>query len=399
MMSHQATLTPTVIKKGGLSGLARKLRADILDLLKRQGFRIGPDLLLKGRGYSKKRIRALHSHFRQERLAEERTFVTKWLPVVSKYFAAGSEVNPGSVDPYPVVVRDNEELSALFRIATLWWSVPVSRGFGRRLRIVVFDRSNGKIFGLLGLTDPVFNLRTRDSWIGWDVRCREQRLAHVMDAYVLGAVPPYNRLLGAKLVALLAASDFTRRLFKQRYGGLRSVILGRRFDGRLAMVTATSALGRSSVLNRLSFGGQRVFHPVGFTEGYGHFHMANGTFQRMREYLRASGDKEVERYKFGSGPNYRIRVVRRALEHLQLPAELIRHGVKRAVYVAPLADNAAAFLNGEATRLRWYGRPLEEVVRYWRERWLLPRASRDSSYRDFELQTWNEILGLGSSSQ
>jgi len=329
---------------------------------------------------------------RHERLKMEQPFAHKWLPRISKYFASGSDVNPSLIDPEPVLVEDDEEMAALFRLACLWWSVPVSRGFGRRFRVLVFDRSNGKLIGLLGLTDPVFNLRARDSWIGWDAGEREERLAHVMDAYVLGAIPPYNQLLGAKLVALIATSDFIRALFRKRYRGSRSIILERVFDGRLAMVTATSALGQSSIYNRLRFNGTEVFQPVGFSEGYGHFHLANGTYEMIREYLALLGDDEVTRYKFGNGPNYRIRVVRKALEHLELSGDLLRHGVRRGVYVAPLAENSAAFLKGENERLHWYRRPLEKVVDFWRERWLLPRAARDTSYRTFNSESWGTII-------
>ena len=372
----------------------RKLRAELLALVEKQGFKIGPDHLLKERSYGKKRIRAIHSLSRNERLTEERPFIEKWFPRLKKYLASGSEVDPSQIDPYPVLVQKNEELAALFRLATLWWSVPVSHGYGRRFRILIFDKSNNKLLGLLGLTDPVFNLRTRDNWIGWNVRTREKRLAHVMDAFVLGAVPPYNELLGAKFVALLAASDFVRQLVKKRYGKVRSIILRRKFDGRLAMVTATGALGRSSIYNRLRHNGVEVFRPVGFTEGYGHFHLANGTFEKLRQYMRACRDREIRRYRFGSGPNYRIRVARKALEHLGLPPDLLRHGVKRAVYVAPLAANTATFLRGEAKRLQWYNRPLDDIVSYWRERWLLPRASRDSSYQAFRSESWKKIVGL-----
>lgn len=375
-----------------------KLRAELLALIRGQGFEIGPDKLLKERCYGKEAIRAIHSLSRKERLAEERPFVQKWYPRLCKYFASGSEVDPARIEPYPVLVENNEELAALFRAAVLWWSVPVSRGFGRRFRILIFDKSNNKLFGVLGLTDPVFNLRTRDAWIGWDVRTRERMLAHVMDAFVLGAVPPYNQLLGAKFVGLLAASDFIRATVRHRYSTGRSVILQRRFDGRLALVTATSALGRSSIYNRLHYDEVEVFRPVGYTQGYGHFHLANGTFEKIRQYLRATRDEEIDRHQFGDGPNYRIRVARKALEHLGLPSDLLRHGVKRAVYVAPLAANAAAFLKGEAARLSWYPRPLGEIVRCWRERWLLPRASRDPSFRDFDPNTWEEILGLNAHS-
>jgi len=377
-----------------LSPDTKKLRRHLFRLLRHQGFKLSPDFHLLSTNHTKRKIRALHVHFREDRLEEEGKFIQKWFPRISKYFASGSEIDPARIDPYPVLVDGDEELAAIFRLGTLWWSIPVSKGYGRRFRVLVFDRSNGKLFGLLALTDPVFNLRTRDMWIGWDVRMRELMLSHVMDACVLGAVPPYNRLLGAKFVSLLAASDFTRSVFQRRYSKKRSVILDRPFDGRLALVTTTSALGRSSILNRLRYDNLDVFKPLGVTEGYGHFHLANGTFQKIREYLEDRGVEEVERYKFGSGPNYRMRVVRKALEHLRLPSSLLRHGVKRGVYVAPLAQNTISFLRGEASRLRWLDRPLDGIVRHWRERWLLPRATRDASYLDFKSGSWEKILGL-----
>ncbi len=375
-----------------LSSRELRLRTRLLHLLRSQGLKVGDDNLVQQRSYQKEKVRRIHSVSREERLMLEGPFVEKWLPRLSKYLASGAEVNPTKIDPYPVLIDGSEEMAALFRVASLWWSVPVSQGFGRRFRVLVFDASNGKLIGLLGLTDPVFNLRVRDAWVGWDARQREERLAHVMDAYVLGAVPPYNSLLGAKLIALMATSDFIREVFRKRYRASCSVIRKREFDGRLAMVTTTSALGRSSIYNRLRFNGQDIFHPVGFTEGYGHFHLANGTYEHLRAYLLSLGDKEVKKYKFGNGPNYRMRVVRTALEHLKLPPDLLRHGVKRGVYVAPLAENSQAFLRGEHERLRWCERPFKEMANLWRERWLLPRASRDSSYREFHTEDWKSIV-------
>lgn len=383
--------------EAGLSPRARALRRQLLGLVRSQGLRIDRNYLVDQRDHSKEEVRQIHSLSKAERLAEERPFAETWFPRLQNYFASGTEVDPRRIDPCPIVVDGEGEMASLFRLASLWWSVPVSRGFGRRFRILVLDASNGKLMGLLGMTDPVFNLRVRDNCIGWSTEQREKRLAHVMDAYVLGAVPPYNRLLGAKFVALLAASDFVRDVFRRRYCAERSVILGRKFDGRLAMITATSALGPSSIYNRLRVDGSDVYRPVGFTEGYGHFHLANGTYQRLREYLGSLGDKEIDKYKFGNGPNYRIRVVRRALEHLKLPGDLLRHGVRRAVYVAQMAHNSAAFLRGEHERLRWCGRSLEEVTEYWRNRWLLPRSTRDLSYQTFDKGEWRAFTGLASS--
>lgn len=77
----------------------------------------------------------------------------------------------------------------------------------------------------------------RDQWIGWGAEVKASRLYHVMDAYVLGAVPPYSQLLGGKLIALAAASDEVRMVFWDRYLGRPAIISGatlRRPDTRAA---------------------------------------------------------------------------------------------------------------------------------------------------------------------
>ena len=89
----------------------------------------------------------------------------------------------------------------IFRLAALTWSVPVSNGFGRRLRYLVWDANNGKLLGLIAIGDPVFNLAVRDNLIGWNSHDRSARLVNLMYAYVLGALPPDNALLAGKLVA------------------------------------------------------------------------------------------------------------------------------------------------------------------------------------------------------
>ena len=64
----------------------------------------------------------------------------------------------------------------------------------------------------------------RDELIGWNSADREKRLVNVMDAYVLGAVPPYNFLLGGKLVAALVRTKEVRNDFAERYGNTRGII-------------------------------------------------------------------------------------------------------------------------------------------------------------------------------
>jgi len=146
------------------------------------------------------------------------------------------------------------------------------------MRFLVWDRSNQKLLGLIALGDPVFNLNVRDAAIGWTTADRKQRLVNVMDAYVLGALPPYNTLLCGKLVACLLRTVEVRDHFVSRYGNSQGIISGKAKSANLSLVTTTSALGRSSVYNRLVLDGQHVFRSIGFTSGWGHFHISTKLF-------------------------------------------------------------------------------------------------------------------------
>jgi len=160
------------------------------------------------------------------------------------------------------------------------------------MRFLVWDASNAKLIGLIGLADPVFNLRARDEFVGWTAEDRRARLVNVLDAYVIGAIPPYSMLLGGKLVASLVCTAEINAAFAHKYSRTRGIISRERKGAVLAMVTTSSALGRSSMYNRLRLPGCRLFRSVGYTSGWGHFHIPDQLFSTMREYLRFAHNQE-----------------------------------------------------------------------------------------------------------
>jgi hypothetical protein len=196
-----------------------------------------------GDGYSlaeqltKQRVRDLHAVHRKGCLTQERSFVKERGHDLVKNFATGRQVDPNLIEPELVEVASDTPEAELFRFATLLWSVPVSRGFGRRLRFLVKDRQNGKLIGLFALGDPVFNLTARDKWIGWTHEDRAERLVHVMDAYVVGAVPPYAKLIGGKLIAALMTSSEVVEAHERKYSGKESLISGEVKRARLLLFT------------------------------------------------------------------------------------------------------------------------------------------------------------------
>src|SRR5258708_39377100 len=128
-------------------------------------------------------------------MAKNQGLISERFPELIKHFASGEDIDPTSITPVLQRISGGTWEGDLFRLASLTWSVPVSNGFGRRMRYLVWDQYHGRVAGIMALGDPVFNLSVRDNLIGWNSSDREKRLVNILDAYLLGAIPPYNMLL------------------------------------------------------------------------------------------------------------------------------------------------------------------------------------------------------------
>lgn len=362
-----------------MKALRASLRRWVFKELRQVGFNPSHGLIPANGHRTKEEIRALHAKQRAELLVREALFISRWEGRLLDHFANGNEVDPALISPRIVQVR-SEEQAALFRYTTLHWSVPVSRGYGRRTRFLVVDRQNERLIGIFALGDPVYNLTARDTAIGWNVDQRNERLYNVLDAFVLGAAPPYRQLLGGKLVAMAAVSDTARESITRKYSGRSTTISGALKKARPVLITTTAALGRSSMYNRLKFRGRLLYQPVGYTQGFGHFQFSEPLFRALFEFL--SNDGGAPGYEYGQGPNWRIRTLRVALSKLDLDPELIHHGVQRQVFLAPLARKWRRYLRGELERPSWYRFSLHEMAAFFRTRWAIPRSERDESFRE-----------------
>jgi hypothetical protein len=246
---------------------------------------------------------------------------------------------------------------------------------------LVRDRTNGKLIGVFALGDPVFNLGARDAWVGWSAADRRERLVHVMDAYVVGAVPPYAQLIGGKLVAALMTSQEVMRAYGDKYIGKISVIEKVRHRAELVLLTTTSALGRSSLYNRLTLPNGPVFTRLGVTKGFGHFHLSGHLFDLMRRFLTQRRHPYASGNRFGMGPNWKLRVARAALEAVGFEsAEVLKHGIEREVYGIPVARNWKEILGGQDQRVSSLCLSADDIGVFCRDRWLVPRSLRDPTY-------------------
>jgi Domain of unknown function (DUF4338) len=370
--------------------LKKRLRSHLKSL----GFTKSVDGVLVPPGSGKDVIRTIHGVQRNDRLAASERFISERFSKLIGHFASGSDIDPPRISPVLQLISSDTWEGDLFRLAALTWSVPVSNGFGRRLRYLVWDNHNGKLIGIIAIGDPVFNLSVRDNLIKWNSEARGERLVNIMDAYVLGALPPYNALLGGKLVACLIRSRDIYDDFARTYGKTTGIISQEEKKARLLAVTTSSSMGRSSVYNRLKLGGVEYFKSIGYTGGWGHFHIPDSLFAELRDYLRDIGHAYADKHRFGQGPNWRLRTTRVALETLGFEDDMLRHGVQREVFISQLADNALKILHSGR------GRPnlsslltADEVAGLAVERWMLPRSERRPEFKTWKRENIKELLG------
>lgn len=371
------------------AALKRKVRRHLSAL----GYERGAAGELVPPALDKATYRVAHRTQRDDRRRKHAALIERGREQLLRHFASGCDITVPRIAPYLERVRQMTWQSELFRFASLLWKVPVSEGFGRRLRFLVWDRHNEKLIGLLALGDPVFNLRVRDELIGWSAKERALSLANVLDAYVVGAVPPYNQILAGKLVACLLKTREVVDAFRDTYGDTVGVISGKNKRARLAMITTTSALGRSSVYNRLKLNGVPYLESIGFTTGFGHFHIPDDLFSEMRSYLRRCRDAYAANNRFGDGPSWRMRAIRQTLRRLGMNPKLIQHGYPREVFVCRTASNAIDVLSGRAKRANFRDLlTVEEVSRLCLLRWLQPRAERDPTYQEWDRSQTFELI-------
>jgi len=364
------------------------LRKDVLRSLRRQGYVVHDGGVELPEETTKDDLRRVNEMACLKKREEARPRLARYEDRLLQRIASGPEVVPENVSPRLVQVKSDSEHELLFRYICLHWSIPVSSGYGRRIRFLVEDQSNGKLIGLFGLGDPVYSLRARDQWIGWDANAKKERLYHVMDAFVLGAVPPYSSLLCGKLVAMLAMSDTVRKAFRDQYGGRETLISGRVRKPYLALITTTSAFGRSSIYNRIRVDGVDYWHRIGTTEGWGEFHFSNGVYADIRAYAERWCQPTAKKEPWGNGFRNKREVIRKVLSRIGLSTELQNHGIQREIYAAPLGHDALAFLRGETERPRFFNMTEAEIWNLFRHRWFLARAERCPEFKAFERECY-----------
>ncbi len=325
--------------------------------------------------YDRDVVRLSMSHRRAEVIEKNSKFISRIEPLARSYLASGIQVLNAEIRP-SIEICNSQLQNDLFRYFRYHWSSPSSEYVGRRIRVLIRDESiQGRpIIGIAALGSSIIHIPERDKWIGWSKEQRTQNIIYTMDAYVLGALPPYSLLLGGKLVSYIVASNEMRNLYQTKYRNAITLFQKRKAS-RLACLFTTSLFGKSTQYNQISYNHRRLYKPIGYTKGYGTLHLSNETFSAMRDLLEAKGIEVSS--KFGDGPSWAMRLIRTVGDILDFDSDfLLQHSFKREIYAVPFASNYKEFLKGERERLTYLDNPMQDMVDFWKARWLPKRRNR-----------------------
>lgn len=131
-----------------LSRRAQRLRNRVLCSPRDQVFPVPAGRLLPPDTEDKHVVRSLHTDAVKHRVARSRPSLERHENRLLSLIASGDELRPERIRSRLVMVLPGSEDELLFRYARLHWSIPVSAGYGRRLRFIVYDESNSKLIGI-----------------------------------------------------------------------------------------------------------------------------------------------------------------------------------------------------------------------------------------------------------
>jgi hypothetical protein len=322
--------------------------------------------------YDREIIRQSMSIKREEIINKNFTWIEKNIKNAQQNLADGVSVINSEIIP-EIEVCENEKQHSLFKIFRYYWSSPYSEYVGRRIKLIIRDAAlpNKPVIGIAALGSPIIHIPERDNFIGWDKNTRTNNLIYAMDAYVIGALPPYNYLLGGKLISYILASKEIRKIYKKKYNSVETLINKRKVSDLVCLFT-TSLYGHSSQYNRMKYKDLLLYKPIGETKGYGTLHLTENTINLMKQLLNEK--KMIIGNEFGNGPSWRMRLIRAVGDLLDFDSDLLlKHSFKRKIYFVPLAENSIEILRGENKKPKYCDWSMNDLVEFWKERWLCNR--------------------------
>jgi hypothetical protein len=301
------------------------LRNKIVTALKAQGFDANSNTVPSM--FCKEDLRRLHLIKRNEQLSMHKTFLKNNFDLIGKHIISGKDLAVKKIELRLIEVKPNSFYSKFFFWWNLyWWSILYNKPIGRLLNFILWDEYHQAPFGLFCLQSPPLKSSARDSFLGLSDDKSNYWINQSLYGQRIGALPPYNELLGGKLVTLSIVSNEVRNIYAMKYKNKMTIMKNRCLPNRLLFVTTTSAFGKSSVYERIYYKDVLVSQFIGYTSGAGTFQLPESLYEDCVKYLNQNGI-DTKR-GFGTGTSRKLRLVERAFRYLGI-GDYCYHNIKR----------------------------------------------------------------------
>lgn len=235
--------------------------------------------------------------------------------------------------------------------------------------------------------------------------------AGMMNIQVCGAIPPYNHILGGKLVAMALTGPAVINAYRDKYEGYRSKIASSMKgepvikNNELVFLDTTGLFRTGSAqYDRVrvpAHKGQIEYEEIGKTEGYGSVQFGPDTRKRLAQVTEYVEERKAVKGRFGEGIAPKMRKIRRGLENMGLDGELLKHESPRVIYAVELADNFREFLFGLTDEPDSYWNfddpeaEQQEIYDYWKHRWVSKRIQKSEILNRIKIFNKDTDLRLG----
>jgi hypothetical protein len=235
--------------------------------------------------------------------------------------------------------------------------------------------------------------------------------AGMMNIQVCGAIPPYNHILGGKLVAMALTGPEVINAYRDKYGGYKSKIASAMKgepvikNNELVFLDTTGLFKIGSAqYDRVRIPtpkGKIEYEEVGTTEGYGSVQFGPSTRKRLAQVTEHLENRKAVKGRFGEGVAPKMRKIRRGLENLKLDGDLLKHESPRVIYAVQITEDFREFLFGLTDEPEYYWdfedikQEQQSIYDHWKSRWVSKRIQKDSVLNDIAQFDKETDLQLG----
>jgi len=227
----------------------------------------------------------------------------------------------------PVIEVSNGDEFDIFRmkIHSMEWV----RSPGRLITLLVRNKSDSKLLGVLTIASDMLSVENRDSYIGWGERERLRGLKHLAVVSSCVATQPLGfNFLGGKLLATLSTSKIVRDLWKEKYGDT------------LVGLTTTSLFGQFSMYNST-----KVWKSLGETKGTVLLKPDDNYYDYWKDWLKENYVEEYEHATSKSSPKQNV--LNLIFKYLGIDKKRYMSEHRKGLYFADIYNNGREFLCDE----------------------------------------------------